>query len=260
MKIGVYIVMLWGISLLTGCNDIAVGYLYTAEASYSMDTLQVTRFSALKDNVSELEGVFDEYTSEIRDLLTETDRLEAELVVLSEKKDSLYEVYKQARSAYYGASASEKEYYQKLLNEASEEYTYWKDEVVGIATSKIRFQKNEISSMCDELGLADPYTLREQITQLQDQIDKNVPWTTAQIEQVLGTEPLRYSLYGVKSSNGQEAADDFARYVTVIGGGRMYVDAKVDSPVGYYTVSLRVENEGHTAILTDVFTFDVRND
>ena len=81
----------------------------------------------------------------------------------------------------------------------------------------------------------------------------------AQIEQVLGTQPLQYSLYSVKSINGQEAADDFAQYVTVIGGGRMYVDAKVDSPVGYYTVSLKVENEGHSTILSDIFTFDVRD-
>ena len=113
--------------------------------------------------------------------------------------------------------------------------------------------------MCGNIGLADPYTLREQISQLQEQIDKNIPWTTAQIEQVLGTEPLHYSLYRVKSSNGQEAADDFAKYMTVIGGGRMYVDAKVDSPVGYYTVSLKIENEGHTAILEDIFTFEVRD-
>lgn len=113
--------------------------------------------------------------------------------------------------------------------------------------------------MCGNIGLADPYTLREQISQLQEQIDKNIPWTTAQIEQVLGTEPLHYSLYRVKSGNGQEAADDFAKYMTVIGGGRMYVDAKVDSPVGYYTVSLKIENEGHTAILEDIFTFEVRD-
>ena len=58
---------------------------------------------------------------------------------------------------------------------------------------------------------------------------------------------------------GRKPADDFAKYMTVIGGGRMYVDAKVDSPVGYYTVSLKIENEGHTAILEDIFTFEVRD-
>ena len=52
MKIHLYIAMLWVISLLAGCNDVTVGYLYTTEASYSMDTLQVTRFSALEDNIN----------------------------------------------------------------------------------------------------------------------------------------------------------------------------------------------------------------
>ena len=259
MKIHLYIAMLWVISLLAGCNDVTVGYLYTTEASYSMDTLQVTRFSALEDNINELERVFEKYTPEIQNLLAETDQLEKEFVSLSSKRDELYEAYKRARTAWLNAPASDKEYYQELLNKATEEYTYWKDEVVAPAERKIRSQKNTISSMCGNIGLADPYTLREQISQLQEQIDKNIPWTTAQIEQVLGTEPLHYSLYRVKSSNGQEAADDFAKYMTVIGGGRMYVDAKVDSPVGYYTVSLKIENEGHTATLEDIFTFEVRD-
>ena len=89
----------------------------------------------------------------------------------------------------------------------------------------------------------------------EEDIDVTIPWVTSQVEQLLGTEPLTYSLAGVKSSNGQEAAEDFTKYLTVIGGGRMYVDAKVDSPEGWYTVSLKVENEGHSAILTDIFTF-----
>ena len=259
MKIHLYIAMLWVISLLAGCNDVTVGYLYTTEASYSMDTLQVTRFSALEDNINELESVFEKYTPEIQNLLAETDQLEKEFVSLSSKRDELYEAYKQAKTAFNNASEADKEYYQELMDKAADEYTLYKDEVVEPAESRIRSQKNTICSMCEEVGVLDPYTLREEIAQLQEQIDKSIPWTTAQIEQVLGTEPLQYTLYSVKSVNGQEAADDFAQYVTVIGGGRMYVDAKVDSPAGCYTVSLKVENEGHSAILTDIFTFDLRD-
>ncbi len=66
MKIHLYIAMLWVISLLAGCNDVTVGYLYTTEASYSMDTLQVTRFSALEDNINELESVFEKYTRKFK--------------------------------------------------------------------------------------------------------------------------------------------------------------------------------------------------
>ena len=234
MKIWLYSTILWLTSLFIGCDNVAVGYLYTNEASYSMDTLQVTRFSALENNIRELKRIFDQYTPEIQDLLAETDQLETEFVSLQERKDELYEAYKQAKTAF-------------------------NNEVVEPAESRIRSQKNTICSMCEEVGVLDPYTLREEIAQLQEQIDKSIPWTTAQIEQVLGTEPLQYTLYSVKSVNGQEAADDFAQYVTVIGGGRMYVDAKVDSPAGCYTVSLKVENEGHSAILTDIFTFDLRD-
>ena len=259
MKIWLYSTILWLTSLFIGCDNVAVGYLYTNEASYSMDTLQVTRFSALENNIRELKRIFDQYTPEIQDLLAKTDQLETEFVSLQERKDELYEAYKQAKTAFNNASEADKEYYQELMDKAADDYTLYKDEVVEPAESRIRSQKNTICSMCEEVGVLDPYTLREEIAQLQEQIDKSIPWTTAQIEQVLGTEPLQYTLYSVKSVNGQEAADDFAQYVTVIGGGRMYVDAKVDSPAGCYTVSLKVENEGHSAILTDIFTFDLRD-
>ena len=51
MKIWLYSTILWLTSLFIGCDNVAVGYLYTNEASYSMDTLQVTRFSALENNI-----------------------------------------------------------------------------------------------------------------------------------------------------------------------------------------------------------------
>ena len=56
-------------------------------------------------------------------------------------------------------------------------------------------------------------------------------------------------------SSLEAAAADFGRYLSVIGGGRMYVDAKVNSPAGKYMVSLRVSNEGYSVVLPDIFTF-----
>lgn len=90
---------------------------------------------------------------------------------------------------------------------------------------------------------------------LQSEENNDIPWTTSQIEQVLGTQPLYYSLVSVKSDQGEAAANNFIQHLTIIGGGRMYVAADVDSPPGTYTVSLKVENEGHSAILSDIFTF-----
>ena len=83
----------------------------------------------------------------------------------------------------------------------------------------------------------------------------DIPWTTSCIEQLLGTQPIIYSLEGIHSDQGEAAAADFERYLTVIGGGRMYVDTRVNSPAGKYTVSLRVSNEGFSVVLTDIFTF-----
>ena len=68
MKSLLYITILWAAVMFVGCDDIAVGYLHTDEASYSMDTLQVTRFSALENNIRELKRIFDQYTPEIQDL------------------------------------------------------------------------------------------------------------------------------------------------------------------------------------------------
>ena len=106
MKIWLYSTILWLTSLFIGCDNVAVGYLYTNEASYSMDTLQVTRFSALENNIRELKRIFDQYTPEIQDLLAKTDQLETEFVSLQERKDELYEAYKQASAA--------KEYFSSL--------------------------------------------------------------------------------------------------------------------------------------------------
>ena len=104
MKIRLYITILWAAVMFVGCDDIAVGYLHTDEASYSMDTLRVTRFSSLEDNIVELESVFDQYTPEIQNLLAEIDQLEEEFFGIEARKNEVYEALKQARSAYYNAS------------------------------------------------------------------------------------------------------------------------------------------------------------
>ena len=49
--------------------------------------------------------------------------------------------YKRARTGWLNAPASDKEYYQELLNKATEEYTYWKDEVVAPAERKNPFSE-----------------------------------------------------------------------------------------------------------------------
>lgn len=134
-------------------------------------------------------------------------------------------------------------------------YIYYKDTVVWEVEKAIRNNQSTITNQCYNQNLPDPYTIRDEISQLKTQIEKAVPWTTAQLEQILGTQPLIYSLAEIKTPNGTEAANNFAEHLTILGGGRMYVDAKIDAPEGLYVISLKVENEGHSAILEDIFTF-----
>lgn len=255
MKRLLYLAILFANLAFTGCSDVAVGYLFTDDAAYSIDTLYITRFSSLEGKIEELEGQFDLYSDEINELIAQTTPLEEELVEAKVEEERLLAIRKEYEKALRNASEADKPYYEQLVNEADAEYQAWKSDVTSPLEVEIYHNKNNIIQLCDELGLLDPDTIEEEVAQIRAQIDEDIPWTTSQIEQLLGTEPLSYSLVGVKSSNGQETVDDFVKYLTVIGGGRMYVDAKVDSPKGSYTVSLKVENEGHSAILEDIFTF-----
>lgn len=115
--------------------------------------------------------------------------------------------------------------------------------------------ERKIKALCQEAGLETPFTIARELEKLQKQQALDIPWTTSCIEQLLGTEPITYTLVSIRSDRGEAAAADFGRYLSVIGGGRMYVDAKVNSPAGKYMVSLRVSNEGYSVVLPDIFTF-----
>ena len=119
----------------------------------------------------------------------------------------------------------------------------------------VKKNQDKIASLCEEQGLENPISVKEELEKLKKQFGSDIPWTTSCIEQLLGTEPIIYTLESLRSDQGEEAAADFARYLTVIGGGRMYVDTKVNSPAGKYIVSLRVSNDGYSVVLPDIFTF-----
>lgn len=72
----------------------------------------------------------------------------------------------------------------------------------------------------------------------------------------MGTEPLMYSIAEVSNESAANA-ELFRKSLTIMGGGRMYVDQNLEAPAGVYKVSIRIENEGQSALLKDVFTFIV---
>lgn len=88
----------------------------------------------------------------------------------------------------------------------------------------------------------------------QIRIDNNSPWVTNVISGLLGTEPLQYEFVSVKSFEGGDA-ELFAKEIIVRGCGQMQIPLKPVAPKGRYLVTLRVSNEGYSAILSDVFTF-----
>ena len=92
------------------------------------------------------------------------------------------------------------------------------------------------------------------IEKIQNTITYQIPWFTSSIQGVLGTEPLQYSIVSVKNESAENAAL-FNESLSIVGGGRMYVAYDVKAPVGVYTVSIKVENEGQSAVLEDIFTF-----
>lgn len=89
------------------------------------------------------------------------------------------------------------------------------------------------------------------------------PWTSTRIQGVSGTAPINYSYVSVKASDGgsAEAFNAIAKDgLVVIQGGliQLFQKGAAQLPDGKYTLTIRVSNEDHEAILQDVFTFVVK--
>lgn len=82
------------------------------------------------------------------------------------------------------------------------------------------------------------------------------PWVSPKMQGVIGTNPIRYEIAGVESADGDAAM--FRALLTIRGGGRMEFPLVSDIPPGEYRISIRVSNEGHSRILENIFTFNVK--
>lgn len=263
MKKLLYIFMLLGCVSLCSCNEVTVGYLDSDNAAFAIDTMEIVRYSNYTERFAELEEILSSYPEEVEALLDELDvlgqyrdsfqtseeylRLQNRLVLLGQRYDD-----------YTMTPGYDQEYADKLMAEydaVGMEIAAYEEAYIWPADDAYWYKYDEIAVLCDELDKDVPDDVHKEIENLQTILDNEVPWTTPELDQILGTEPLHYSLAYVRGDQGQEAADDFAKYVTVRGGGRINVAPRVDSPAGRYTVSLQVKNEGHSAILLDVFTF-----
>ena len=88
-------------------------------------------------------------------------------------------------------------------------------------------------------------------------LELGTPWVTLQMQGVLGTNPITFSIEDVKASEGGNA-ELFEAELEIIGGGTMYYPIKPQAPAGKYVVSVRLTNEGYSKVLEDAYTFVVK--
>lgn len=254
--------ILW---MLAGCEKERTGYLFTDNARYPIDSLKISRFERLYPDIYELEEQLNSYSGEILDSLNAYRVVEAEEDKITKELDRLESIMNKQGdilNAYLDLFADESDAdpervkeLEKNCEEAYKAYATYQTEVYDpVFQIRNRLEK-KIEDLCAAAGLETPFAIARELEEKKKQLSLDIPWTTSCIEQLLGTQPIIYSLEGIHSDQGEAAAADFERYLTVIGGGRMYVDTRVNSPAGKYTVSLRVSNEGFSVVLTDIFTF-----
>lgn len=264
-KYTIYLSLFWGLFALAGCEKEHTGYLFTEDARYPIDSLKIIRYDDYNKEVIRLEEQLNSYSGEILDSLNAYRAIEAEEAKITEELERLEGImnkHGETLYAYLDQFADESDADPARVQEltdncekAYEAYATYEAEVYAPVFQMRDQIERKIKALCQEAGLETPFAIARELEKLQKQQSLDVPWTTSCIEQLLGTEPITYSLVGIRSNRGEEAAMDFGHYLTVIGGGRMYVDAKVNSPAGKYVISLRVSNEGYSVVLPDIFTF-----
>lgn len=86
-----------------------------------------------------------------------------------------------------------------------------------------------------------------------DRIEKKYNWISYPIDGVQGTYPMYMTIHTVRTEGGGDVAK-FLAEVKVRGDGTFDVPFENGIPVGKYIITLKVENEGYSAVLPDIFT------
>lgn len=86
-----------------------------------------------------------------------------------------------------------------------------------------------------------------------DRIEKKYNWISYPIDGLLGTYPMYISIETVRTEEGGDAAK-FIAEAKVRGDGTFDIPFENQIPEGKYIITLKVENEGYSALLPDIFT------
>lgn len=93
-----------------------------------------------------------------------------------------------------------------------------------------------------------------------DRISNKAPWVSLKMQGYAGTNPITFSVEGVTSTAGEDAARLFKEDVYTRGGGVLLYpyEPKNKVPAGRYKVSVRLTNEGWSQVVEDALTFIVK--
>lgn len=226
----IYIMILVACLGMAGCHETTVGYLRTEHANYGVDSLHVG-VESIYNRIAEMEKEYPplkgwvETNNRVEELIAETSELYEEMENLDGDDPRLDEIWDRLDEL------------NMLIDEGYYElYDY----------------EYEFAEMgIDGKGLE---ILRDQYMSLFSSIELGLPWTTAMIEGILGTQPISFSIASITAEDGGDA-DMFRNELVIFGGGRMQLPFECKSPKGTYRVSILVENEGYSSTLENIFTF-----
>lgn len=250
-----YLLVVAGGFLFSSCHDLEVGYLVTGTAEYPDDTL---RLYNIEDRLQELKDIQTELHERTAPLQEKKDKWE------EEEQNRTYDLwdfddYELAPVIEAlenpNLSGAEREELEVRLAELEVEREILR-QLVKEAENNVWEATQAINKVIVDLGFNTERELINQIERHQNTLDYKIPWVTSPIDGVLGTEPLMYSIAEVSNEDAAKA-ELFRKSLTIMGGGRMYVEQNLEAPAGVYKVSILIENEGQSALLKDVFTFIV---
>lgn len=250
----IYLIVLGGCLLFSACQDITVGYLEADTAKYTIDTLHI--IANAKSELQRLEDIEANFYSNTKTLQNEIAELEENIRTLYQEYDEEWMMMDDANWEKVEAGEMTEDEYYAAIETINEELDAKYDPLIDEINEQIEEKNSYLENLAVEMGIESLEILKKQITDYQQKIEFKLPWASSPIEGVLGTQPLLFTITGVKSDNS-DAAAKFMNYIGVLGDGTIYVELDVDVIPGNYTVSLQIENEGRTKILNDVFTFIV---
>lgn len=110
-----------------------------------------------------------------------------------------------------------------------------------------------------ENAVYDPDTMIVRVTpdpELDEvRMEHESPWQSLKMQGYEGTERIDFSVESVSSTAGEDAAATFMKEVTVLGGGVLRYPYNGKSPVGRYTIAVRLTGPGYSQVVEKAFTF-----